>query len=64
MSKETETILHDAAHKLDLSARAYHRVIKLARTIADVDEKKNIETPHLLEALQYRPRKTFFVYET
>lgn len=64
LSEEGRQILQTAARKLDLSARAYHRVIKLARTIADLDEKKNIGTAHLLEALQYRPRKTFFVYET
>ncbi len=50
-------LLNDSAKRLDLSARAYHRVIKLARTIADLARADNIEEPHLLEALQYRPRK-------
>ena len=53
---EVKKILNDSAEKLNLSARAYHRVIKLARTIADLDGSENIKTPHILEALQYRPR--------
>ena len=64
LSSETQELLHTAAKKLDLSARAYHRIIKLARTIADFEGEKNIRQSHLLEALQYRPRKNFFVYET
>lgn len=57
LTPELTKILNDAATRLDLSARAYHRVIKLARTIADLAGAENIEEPHLLEALQYRPRK-------
>ncbi|MES2931007.1 MAG: YifB family Mg chelatase-like AAA ATPase [Patescibacteria group bacterium] len=53
---ETRTLLNESAERLQLSARAYHRVIKLARTIADLAGCENIETPHILEALQYRPR--------
>lgn len=49
--------LNSAATNLDLSPRAYHRVIKLARTIADLDEKEGVEESHILEALQYRPKK-------
>lgn len=64
LGENERKILDDASHKLDLSARAYHRVIKLARTIADLDGKKDISKDHLMEALQYRPRKNFFVYET
>jgi magnesium chelatase family protein len=42
--------------KLQLSARAYHRVLKLARTIADLAGSVSITPNHLAEALQYRPR--------
>ena len=49
--------LNSAAQAMDLSPRAYHRVIKLARTIADLYENENVEENHILEALQYRPKK-------
>ncbi|NCS99619.1 YifB family Mg chelatase-like AAA ATPase [Candidatus Parcubacteria bacterium] len=59
LNEETKQILNKSAEKLSLSARAYHRVIKLARTIADLDKKNTIETNHILEALQYRPKDLF-----
>jgi len=43
-------------NQLQLSTRAYHRILKLARTIADLAGAENIATTHLAEALQYRPR--------
>ncbi|HEY9583059.1 MAG TPA: YifB family Mg chelatase-like AAA ATPase [Candidatus Paceibacterota bacterium] len=58
LSDKCRTLLNDSAKRLDLSARAYHRVIKLARTIADLSESEQICEPHLLEALQYRPKQT------
>lgn len=57
LSDEAKEILNTSAKKLDLSARAYHRVIKLARTIADLEGEKTINQNHILEALQYRPKK-------
>lgn len=55
-SEEVKKVLNDSAEKMQLSPRAYHRVIKLARTIADMDQKESIEINHILEALQYRPQ--------
>lgn len=49
-------ILDDSAERLGLSARAYHRVLKIARTIADLEDSENVEENHILEAIQYRPK--------
>jgi magnesium chelatase family protein len=57
LDSETKTILNQSAERLQLSARAYHRTIKLARTIADLEGSENISSSHILEALQYRPRE-------
>ncbi|MEI7689277.1 MAG: YifB family Mg chelatase-like AAA ATPase [Candidatus Nomurabacteria bacterium] len=53
----TKKLLNQSAERLQLSARAYHRTIKLARTIADIEGCENISQSHILEALQYRPRE-------
>lgn len=51
--KET-SLLESAFHKLKLSARSYNKIIKLSRTIADLDESKDIKINHISEAIQYR----------
>ena len=57
LSDSVKEILNKSAKQLDLSARSYHRIIKLARTIADMDQSDEISENHILEALQYRPKK-------
>ena len=52
-----KSLLSSAMTQMQLSARAYHRVLKLSRTIADLDDKDLISPTHLGEALQYRPRE-------
>lgn len=49
-------LMRAAMNQLNLSARAYHRILKLARTIADLSHSEDISSTHLAEALQYRPR--------
>lgn len=54
LDKETNKVLNNSIEKLKLSTRAYSKILKVARTIADLDEKENIELEHILEAIQYR----------
>ncbi len=56
LKEEVRNLLDESAEKLALSARAYHRVIKIARTIADMDNSEEVDSKHILEALQYRPK--------
>ncbi len=55
LSEGAENTLLLSAEKMGLSARTYHKVIKVARTIADLEESEWIEDVHILEALRYRP---------
>jgi magnesium chelatase family protein len=52
-----KSLLRAAMQQLHMSARAYHRILKLARTIADLAGSEEIQTAHLAEAIQYRPRR-------
>jgi magnesium chelatase family protein len=51
-----DSLIRAAMSQLNLSARAYHRTLKLARTIADLAGSEQIQVTHLAEALQYRPK--------
>ena len=51
-----ESLIRAAMERMNLSARDYHRVLKLARTIADLTGCENIQAAHLAEALKYRPK--------
>ena len=54
LKKADLLLLRQAVEKLRLSARAYHRILKVARTIADMDQSACIKTQHVMEAVNYR----------
>lgn len=56
LDQQSILLLKQAISKLNLSARAFHRVIKLARTIADLEGSVKIKSNHVAESLQYRPQ--------
>ena len=56
VDSDARRLLSSAMEDLGLSARAYHRVLRVARTIADIEESQSVECNHVAEALRYRPR--------
>jgi magnesium chelatase family protein len=56
LDDQGRTLIRQAMQQLQLSARAFHRILKLGRTIADLAGDSDLKPPHLAEALQYRPR--------
>ncbi len=54
IDEQSQSLLKTAIERFGLSARAYDKVLKVARTIADLDEKENIRVEHVAEAIQYR----------
>jgi magnesium chelatase family protein len=56
VGEEGHRLMRAAMTQLNLSVRAYHRILKLARTIADLAGSEEIQSVHLAEALQYRPK--------
>lgn len=54
LDTKSKKVLEESFNKLNLSARAYSKILKVSRTIADLEEKENIELEHILEAIQYR----------
>lgn len=57
LSQKSRTMMISAASAMNLTARSYYKVLKVSRTIADLENQVNINTSHLAEALQYRPKE-------
>jgi magnesium chelatase family protein len=56
LDEQVKKILNESAKRFDISARGYHKLLKVARTIADLDNSPEIGVNHILEALSYRPK--------
>jgi magnesium chelatase family protein len=56
IDETSANLMKAAMQQMQLSARAYHRILKLARTIANLAGAEHIQTAHIAEAIQYRPR--------
>ena len=63
LGKEETTVMEQLFHTFGLSARAYHKIIKVARTIADLEESKLIKKEHLLEASCFRKTNSHYFGE-
>lgn len=59
LDNDGKNLMRQAVNQLHLSARGYHRILKLSRTIADLAESEDIITEHIAEALQYRPKENY-----
>ncbi len=62
LTSDSEALLNQASEQLGISARAYMKVIKVARTIADLEGSKDIDTRHVAEALQYRKQEATNIF--
>ncbi|MDO8443949.1 MAG: YifB family Mg chelatase-like AAA ATPase [bacterium] len=60
LDDDAEKLIGAAVDSMKLSARVYHRLLKLARTIADLENSENIKPNHIAEALQYRPKEKVY----
>ena len=56
LEDRARTLIHEAVDRLNLSARGFHRVLKVARTISDLAGSETISAQHVAEAVQYRRR--------
>jgi magnesium chelatase family protein len=56
LDKQSQQLLSQAVSKMNLSARAYNRILKISRTIADLSNSKDIQINHIAESLQYREK--------
>ena len=54
IGNQEKALIRKAMNQLSLSVRAYNKILKVSRTIADIDRSTNIEKEHLLEAIQFR----------
>ena len=57
LDEESSMLLENTMSQMNFSARAHDRILKVARTIADLESSEHITQSHILEALQYRPRE-------
>ena len=59
LDPQSTDLLRQAVTHMHLSARGYHRILKISRTIADLAGTTDIQTPHVAEALQYRQKSSY-----
>ena len=60
LGAKESTLIEELYKKLQLSARSYHRILRVARTIADIEGSEDIHNEHLLEAASFRPTMEYF----